>query len=702
MRIEATLRRISTLAGLVALLSSGSARAAGPPAPEDLVKAGLVAESASIAAGATLWVDLHLTVNPGWHVYWQNPGDSGLPTTIDWRLPPGFSAGNIHWPVPEHFVQNGIGNYGYAGTVDLLVAIAAPKELAVGQTAMLDAEASWLACADICIPGSAKLGLNLPVAAQPAAPDPAVAPLFAAARRRLPAPAPFETRFASDAHELRVLVPSTALSERRNPTGMFFPTKESLIDAAADPRVERRGDGLAIVLPKASDGTAAPATLDGVLSLRGEDGAERAFEVSANPVPGVPAEGGIVWWQALLLAFLGGIVLNAMPCVFPILSLKLLSVAQHAHGHRSERAYHGLAYTAGVLASFAALGIALLALRAGGQAVGWGFQLQSPVFVAVLAYLLFAMGLSLSGVAGFGGMLGGVGGRLAARSGLAGTFFTGVLATIVATPCTAPFMGAALGFALIAPAAVAIGIFVALGLGLAAPYLAASLTYRWQRLLPKPGRWMEFVKQLLAFPLYGTVAWLLWVLIQEVGPGDAFGALFGLVLVAFALWVYGQTRFAAPLGWWLGTGLAAAGGAAAIFLAASLSGAVPAGAAPAKSAALRDGLQYEPFTPQRLAALETAGKPVFVNLTASWCITCLINERVALDSGAVRQAFAERGIVPLKGDWTSQNPEITQFLQQFGRSGVPLYLLYPGRGGEPVMLPQILTAASVLDAIGKS
>ncbi len=707
MRIAAIVMKISALAALVALLSLGNARAGGPPAPEDLVKAELLAETASIAAGATLWVDLHLELKPGWHVYWQNPGDSGLPTAIDWKLPSGFSAGHILWPVPEHFVQNGIGNYGYAGTVDLLVPLAAPKELAAGQTAVLDAEASWLACADICIPGSAKLALELPGAAPPAAPDSAVAPLFAAARRHLPTPAPFETRFASYGNNFRLLVPSSGIGELKNPTGMFFPIKESLIDAAADPRVERRGNDLAIVLPRASEATAAPATLDGVLSLRGEDGAERAFEVSANPVPGMPAEGSIVWWQALLLAFLGGVVLNAMPCVFPILSLKLLSVAQHAHGHRSERAYHGLAYTAGVLASFAALGIALLALRAGGQAVGWGFQLQSPVFVAVLAYLLFAMGLSLSGIAGFGGALGGVGGRLAARSGLAGTFFTGVLATIVATPCTAPFMGAALGFALIAPAATAIGIFLALGLGLAAPYLAASLTYRWQRLLPKPGGWMEFVKQLLAFPLYGTVAWLLWVLIQEVGPGDSLGALFGLVLVAFAVWVYGQTRFAAPLGWWAGTALAAAGGAAAIFLAASLTGAVPAGAVPAgavpaKSAALRDGLPYEPFTPQRLAALETAGKPVFVNLTASWCVTCLINERVALDSSAVRRAFAEHGIVPLKGDWTSQNPEITHFLQQFGRSGVPLYLLYSGRGGEPVMLPQILTAANVLDAIGKS
>jgi thiol:disulfide interchange protein len=695
MRIEPILSRMLALAGLVALLPWG-ARAEGPPAPADLVQAELVAEVASIAPGTTLWVDLRLEVKPGWHVYWQNPGDSGLPTSIDWKLPPDFSPGPINWPVPEHFVQNGIGNYGYAGIVDLLVPISVPNASAPGQTALFEAEASWLSCSDICIPGGQNLSLSLPITDRSAA-DPSTAQLFADARRHLPAPAPFETRFASTGSSFRLVVPSSAVAQMRNPTGMFFPVQGSLIDAAAEPRTERDGDGLAILLSKASDVRSAPATLNGVLSLRGEDGAERVYEISANPAPAAPVEGGIVWWQALLLAFLGGIVLNAMPCVFPILSLKLLSIAQQAHGDRSERAYHGLAYTTGVLASFATLGIGLLALRAGGQAVGWGFQLQSPVFVAVLAYLLFAMGLSLSGVAGFGGALGGVGGRLAARSGLAGTFFTGILATIVATPCTAPFMGAALGFALIAPAAVAIGIFLALGLGLAAPYLVASLTYRWQRLLPKPGAWMEFVKQLLAFPLYGTVVWLLWVLMQEVGPDNALGALFGLVLVAFAVWVYGQTRFAAPVGWWLGTGLAAAGGAAAIFFAASLTGAVPA-----KSAAFREGLQYQPFTPQRLADLETAGKPVFVNLTASWCVTCLINERVALDSDAVRQAFAERSIVPLKGDWTSQNPEITKFLQQFGRSGVPLYLLYSGKGGDPIMLPQILTASSVLDAIGKS
>jgi thiol:disulfide interchange protein len=696
MRITATLGGIWALA-LAALLWAGSARADGPPAPEDLVKADLVAETASITAGAMLWVDLHLRVKPGWHIYWQNPGDSGLPTAIDWKLPPGFAAGQILWPVPEHFAQNGIGNYGYAGSADLLVPITAPENIAPGQTALLTAEASWLACSDICIPGNASLSLRFPVATQLAAPDPAVAPLFRRARERLPIPAPFETRFAADASAFRLLVPASALTGLHNPTGIFFPVTESLIDAAAEPRVDRHAEGLEILLRKASAGTAAPATLDGVLSLRGAEGAERAFQISANPAPLPPVESGVAWWRALLLAFAGGVVLNAMPCVFPILSLKLLSLAKQAHEHRSEQLSNGLAYTAGVLASFAALGGALIALRAGGQAVGWGFQLQSPIFVAVLAYLFFAMGLSLSGVVGFGPSLAGTGGRLAGRPGLAGTFFTGVLATIVATPCTAPFMGAALGFALIAPAALAIGIFLALGLGLAAPYLIATLVPGWRRLLPQPGAWMDFLKQLLAFPLYGTVAWLLWVVIQEVAPDEAFGALLGLVLVGFAVWIYGRTRLAAPLGRSLGTGIAVAGSVAAVFLAASLTAggeAVPANAA-------RNGLPYEPFTTQRLAALEIEGKPVFVNLTASWCVTCLINERVALDSEAVRKAFAERGIVPLKGDWTSQNPEITGFLQQFGRSGVPLYLLYIGKG-KPLMLPQILTVASVLDALHRS
>jgi thiol:disulfide interchange protein len=696
MGISSALGVAPVIALMAALAAASPARAGGPPDPNDLVKAELVAETASVAPGSTLWVDLHLRIKPGWHVYWRNPGDSGLPTTIDWHLPSGFSAGSILWPVPERFVQSGIGNYGYAGSSDLLVPITVPKEVAIGDTAVLAADASWLACAEICIPGGASLSLSLPVAAEPHAPDPATTTLFAAVRRQLPLPATFETRFVSESREYRLLVPDSALVGLRDPTGTFFPNDGSLIDHAAEPRTSRRTDGLEIVVKKTPTASAVPATLDGVLALRGKDGTERAFEISANPAPALPAENGLAGWQALLLAFLGGIVLNAMPCVFPILSLKLLSLARQAHGHRSEQLGHGLAYTAGVLLSFAALGGALLALRGGGRAIGWGFQLQTPVFVAVIAYILLAMGLSLSGVATFGARFAGTGGRLADRSGLTGTFFTGVLATIVATPCTAPFMGAALGFALIAPAALAIGIFLGLGFGLAAPYLAATIIPGWQRVLPRPGAWMDLVKQLLAFPLYGTVAWLIWVLIQEAGPGQSLGALFGLVLVGFAVWIYGRTRLAAPRGRRLGIGLAAAGTAAAIFLAASLTK-TEAGTA---NAAPPDRLAYEPFTAQRLSTLEATGKPVFVNLTASWCVTCLINERVALDSEAVRQAFAARGIVALKGDWTTQNPEITALLQQFGRSGVPLYLLYGGKG-EPIILPQILTSASVLDALGK-
>src|SRR6516164_11376637 len=586
-----------------ALTAASAVRADGPPDPKDLVNAELVTETASLASASTLWVDLHLRIKPGWHVYWRNPGDSGLPTTIDWRLPSGFSAGSIHWPMPERFVQSGIGNYGYAGSADLLVPITVPKEVAIGDTAVLAAEASWLACAEICIPGGASLSLSLPVAAGPVAPDPPDAALFAAVRRTLPLPAKFETRFVSEPREYRLLVPEAALAGLRDPTGTFFPNDSSLIDHAAEPRTSRRTDGLEIVLEKANATTAVPATLDGVLALHGEGGTNRSFEISANPTAAVPAENGLAGWQALLLAFLGGILLNAMPCVFPILSLKLLSLARQAHGHRSEQLGHGLAYTAGVVLSFAALGGALLVLRAGGQAIGWGFQPQAPVFVAVIAYILLAMGLSLSGVAVFGAGFAGMGGGLAGRSGLTGTFFTGVLATIVATPCTAPFMGAALGFALIAPAVLAIGIFLALGFGLAAPYLVATIIPGWQRVLPRPGAWMELVKQLLAFPLYGTVAWLIWVLIQEAGPGQSLGSLFGLVLVGFAVWIYGQTRLAAPRGRRIGTGLAAAGTAAAIFLAASLTK-TEIGMA---NAAPPDRLAYEPFTAQRLSTLEATG-----------------------------------------------------------------------------------------------
>ena len=697
------MRLRALFAGLIGVIAAfavaAPAFAAGPAAALQPVAARLVAETGSIAPGQTLWVDLHLDIAPDWHTYWRNPGDSGLPTEIAWQLPPGFTAGDIVWPVPERFVQGAIGNYGYSRSVDLLVPVAAPATLQPRGVAPLVAKASWLVCSEICIPGEATLTLDLPVGAATPAADPAKAALFAAARDRLPRPAPFATRFAATGGDVRLSIPLAALAGLDRPTASFFPFTGNVVDAAAAPRQQQRADGLDVALTRARGPTATlPQTLAGVLTLRGADGTERAFTLDAPRAP-PSADGGdgiIGWWQALLLALLGGAALNLMPCVFPVLSLKIIALAGSVH--RAEERRDGLAYAAGVILSFAALGGMLLLLRAGGDAIGWGFQLQSPVVVGLLAYLLFAMGLSLSGVADFGVGLGGVGGRFAGHSGLAGAFATGVLATIVATPCTAPFMGAALGFALLAPAPVALAIFAALGAGLAAPIVLATAIPALARLLPRPGAWMVWFRQLLAFPLYGTVAWLIWVLIQEVGPGGSFLALLGLVVTGFAVWVYGRTRLAEPAGRRLGAGLAAAGLAAAIILAATLTAADIS--ARTAAAAVRGGLGYQPFSTARLAGLADRHQPVFVNLTAAWCITCLVNEETTLDRAAVRDAFAARGVVALKGDWTRQDPDITAFLQRFGRTGVPLYVLYD-KTGTPKVLPQILTEARLLAALDR-
>ena len=690
-------RQARLVAGLgVALAVSAPAAAASIAEPHP-VTARLVPELSAVTPGTTLWVDLHLEIAPGWHTYWRNPGDAGLPTEIAWTLPTGFSAGEIVWPAPEHFVVEGLGNYGYQDAADLLVPITIAQDVTPAETARLDAQVSWLVCSDICIPGDAKLTLVLPIVATPEAADPATKELFGAARNRLPKPASFDVRFAASAQELRLILPGAAFARLEYPNAIFFPFAVNVIDAAAEPKLQRHGDGFELLLQRAGTPAATiPKALDGVLVIRGSKSAEQAISLHAVAMPPsatLDESETIVWWQALIFALIGGIVLNLMPCVFPVLSLKLVSLA--GIGDRTAH-HHAAAYSAGVILSFAVLGGALLILRAGGSAIGWGFQLQSPVVVGLLAYLLFAMGLSLSGVADFGAGLARIGGRFAGREGLGGAFATGVLATIVATPCTAPFMGAALGFALLAPAPLALAIFVMLGIGLASPLAITSMIPAVTRLLPRPGRWMVLLKELLAFPLYGTVAWLIWVLIQEVGPEGTLMALFGLVLVGFAVWVYGTTRLAGPAMRRVGAALAVAGTAAAVVLAVT---ATPSSAQPEQTAR-SGGLAYEPFSPARLEALTAEHRPVFVNLTAAWCITCLVNEHATLDATAIRKAFAEHQIVALKGDWTRQDPEITAWLQKFGRSGVPLYLLYD-RAGMPNVLPQILTQSEVLDAIGR-
>ncbi|MBV9553598.1 MAG: thioredoxin family protein [Alphaproteobacteria bacterium] len=689
--IGVTLRALTTVV-LAAMAATAPPAAAAPPAAGELVKPALFAESESVAVGATLWLDVHLAISSGWHIYWRNPGDSGLPTTIEWTLPPGFAAGDIAWPPPERFVVGPIGSYGYAGETDLLVPVTTPAAIDSATPVHLAATVNYLVCSEICIPGSAKLATDLPAGAGAA--DPRQAARFAAARQRLPVPAPFAAAFAVEPNALRLIVPAAALAGLAQPEAAFFPYADNVVDASAAPRTVRRNGGMDLVLAKSASPVAAlPRTLDGVLVLR-DSRAVRAYRIGATPTaaPALPPDAALGWAAALGFAFLGGLILNLMPCVFPVLSLKLLGFA--GLGDSARRHRHGLAYTAGVLASFAALGGVLIALRAGGAALGWGFQLQAPPVVAALAYLMLAMGLGLSGVAEFGMGLAGTGSRFAAHGGLAGAFLTGVLASVVAAPCTAPFMGAALGAALVAPAPLALAIFVTLGAGLAAPLLAASLVPGLARVLPRPGRWMGLLKQLLAFPLYATAAWLVWVLVQEVTPAAALAALLGLVLVGFAVWVYGRTRAAANRGRGAGSALAAAGLAGAVLIAALLP------AATGRSPTSADGLAYEAFTPSRLAALSAEHKRVFVNLTAAWCLTCIVNERATLDRPAVRDAFAAHQVVALKGDWTRQDPEIARFLEGFGRSGVPLYLLYDG-SGTPTVLPQILTEAEVIGAVSR-
>jgi thiol:disulfide interchange protein DsbD len=443
--------------------------------------------------------------------------------------------------------------------------------------------------------------------------------------------------------------------------------------------------------------------LRGLLVLQAREGVQEAFRIDTVSATGesIKPSSFPSMVRQLLFAFLGGLILNLMPCVFPVLSMKAVSFADIARKSPWEVRAHGLVFTAGVLVCFAVIVAILLALRAGGAEIGWGFQLQSPVFVTLLAYLMFAVGLNLSGVFTIGTRLMGLGSGLAVHPGYLGTFATGVLATLVATPCTAPFMGVALGYALTQPWQVSLLIFEALGLGLAFPYLLLSLSPKLLRFLPKPGVWMERLKEFLAFPMYATAAWLVWVLTLQTGSAGILAALIGMILIALGAWSYQSTRMAGPRWHWVGR----IGAVVAFAIALGLVR-VPvvndAGEVASASRQVGQGPAWEPFSRPRLVEIIAEGRPAFVNFTAAWCITCLANERVALSSPRLAALFEKRGIVYLKADWTRQDPEITRMLSSFGRSGVPLYVYYPPAGAEPVILPQILTEAVVLENLGVS
>jgi thiol:disulfide interchange protein len=671
------------------------ALAASPEAGTEHVQARLVTSQVAVAPGQRFTVALEQKIKPHWHTYWLNPGDSGQATTIDWT---GAQAGAIQWPTPSIQAIGPIVNYGYEGRAALLVELTVPADAKPGSRFKPAADVKWLVCKDVCIPEQVSLGLDLPVAAEAkAGPDAAQIEEW---RGAIPKPAAFAVQLKAAAQGVRLSGPTTGVTK-----AYFFADTWGAVAHSAPQAFKAESSGWVLDIPAGDEPLAAGKPLSGVVVLTTAAG-EQAWTVSAPmpegagkgpgpadlsapatetaaPAPAPESDLGLL--PALALALLGGLILNLMPCVFPVLSIKALALVRE--GNANQYRAEGLAYTAGVLASFAALAAVLLVLRAGGQQVGWGFQFHSPVFVLIVSYLLFLVGLNLSGVFDFGGSFTGVGSNLAARQGLAGSFFTGVLAAVVATPCTAPFMGAALAFALSQPAAVLLAVFLALGLGLALPFLLLAFWPAAQRWLPRPGAWMDKFKQFLAFPMYAAVVWLLWVLAQQAGPDGVAMALGGLVLIAFALWLRRASQG--------GVGIAAM--VASFALALSVIHWIKP--APTDAPIATAGSAIEAYSAGRLAELRAQNKPVFVNMTAAWCISCLVNERVALSRPDVKDAFAKAGVAYLKGDWTREDPTITAVLKAHGRSGVPLYLYYAPGAAEAQVLPQILTPGLVIETV---
>ena len=693
--------------------------AAGPQRTER-IEAELVPMSASAAPGSTAVVAIRQQIEPGWHTYWRNPGDSGGATTLNWSLPAGVKAGDIVWPVPERQRLAGLMNYGYSGVVYLPVPVEIPTTALAGTTLPLTVKALFLVCsAEMCVPDELTLRLDLPIREGAAAPHPRHGAAIAAVLEQAPRPAGIEARITLEGGVLTLSAAGGPLAGRDPGPSYFFPFESRVIDHPAVQSGAWGPQGLTLRLLPGGGVTANGLTgpVSGVLAT-----AHGAFEIVAEPGPALAGTSGsgdlaaagdggeprgtadppglAAFLQAVLFAILGGLILNLMPCVFPILAMKAASLAASAHDARRARR-DGLAFLAGVLTTFLLLAAGLLALRAAGEAVGWGFQLQSPPVTAGLALLMLAVALNLSGVFHVGAGLQGAGsGPLARLPGGLGAFFTGALAVVVAAPCTAPFMAFALGAALVMPWPMALLIFLGVGLGLALPFVVISLTPGLLARLPRPGPWMERLKNLLAFPMYATALWLAWVFSRQTGA-EALGLLFvaGLLL-ALGGWLIGGGQAERVAGR-RGRLHLAAGGVALLLAGVALVAAARAQALPPEEAAERPaaGPSSAPWSAAAVTAALAEGRPVLVNFTADWCVTCKINERSSLGSAGVAAAMARADVVYLVGDWTRRDDAITAELQRHGRSGVPLYLLYSPGSAEPRILPQLLTEGVVIDAL---
>jgi thiol:disulfide interchange protein/DsbC/DsbD-like thiol-disulfide interchange protein len=693
------------------LLASPAAFAvSGSVVATDNVKAHLVSEVSAVGPGQSFMVALEFNIRDGWHTYWRNPGDSGQATSLKWQLPPGFTAGDIVWTTPHRFEIPPLVNYGYAKHAVHLVEITAPKDLPPGKPVVLSAKASWLVCSDVCIPEDAALQLTLPANREAGRVDPADAALFTAARSEVAGaePAP-SNALVKDGRLIITLGKEWGATLGQITSLAFFPYDEGGIEYAAPQVLTRAKDSIQLSM-KLGYAPPKPGSVRGVLvatEQSGNDSMTVPMEIAAN-FSGTPAVGpAAAAGQSesslpvlLSLAMLGGLILNLMPCVFPVLSIKAMGLVQQAQKHPAVVRTKGLVFAAGVISSMLCLAGVLLILRAGGEQIGWGFQLQSPLFVTLMVYLLLAVGLNLSGVFEVGGGLAGVGDSLTHGDTYRASFFTGVLTTLVATPCTAPFMALAVGPALTLPPLLGLCIFAALGLGLALPYLLLSFAPWMRRALPKPGPWMDTLKQVFAFPIYASAAWLLWVLAQESSPFGLGAGLAGVILIGLAAWAYQRSKSGSTRG---GHAVLLATATLAVLIAIVLPVRFADVAVASPSASARGtpaAGEWQPYDAAQVTKLNALGKPLLVNFTASWCLTCLVNERNAFADSAVQEIFREKNVTLMKGDWTNRDPAITRALATFGRAGVPLYLIYNARPGatEPVILPQLLTASIVRSA----
>ena len=713
-RLTLTLAMALSLAA--ALLAPGFAAAQGAVVTTPQVKAELMAHAPDgVAAGKPLWLGLKLQHAPHWHTYWKNPGDSGLPTTLAWQLPEGVQAGEIEWPTPAKLPLGPLLNFGYEGTLLLTVPVTVPAGFS-GNTLDVKLRADWLVCKDVCIPEGGDFTLRVPVQAATGG----NAALFEATRAAVPRLAP--------GSQARATVESGALVVKifglpaawQGKSLSYFPETTGVIHNAAKPEAGWEAGTWTARVPLDPQRSASPATMPSVLVAEGVPtgavvlvavtGAWPAAAAVATALPplvegqasttsttsttSVPAA-SLGW--ALLAALVGGALLNLMPCVFPVLALKVMGFAGHAQDRRALLA-GGLAYTAGVVVSFVALAALLLALRAGGEQLGWGFQLQSPVVVASLAALFTLIGLNLAGVFEVGSVLPSSLAAARARHPVVDSALTGVLAVAVASPCTAPFMGASLGLAVTLPTAQALSVFAALGFGMALPYLAASAWPRVAQAMPRPGVWMAHFRTLMAFPMFATVVWLVWVLGQQTGIDGAAALLLLLVALAFAAWALGSPG--------LGTAARRGFGTLAVLLmAAALFWAGPslrqeAMAAPgAGSPDARNPDGWQPWSAERMAQARAEGRPVFVDFTAAWCVSCQYNKRITLSRDEVLKAFDERKVLLLRADWTRRDGAITAELARLGRSGVPVYALYAPRAVAPQLLSEILSVDEVRTAL---